>query len=229
MSSSIKLETQSLKTAPGVSLSESQSTLTRSILDLFAGRPSLPKLSLWADDATFVDPLTASQGRKQFSAQWYGLQAAFSEIERLDHLVKDAGNPIVLELKTRYKVAGIGMEKVIESIVEITTDDKGEKITKVADKWNGSIPDGTIALVSFDLFLRFLPLFQITDFCGDSGPATAQRQLCPAHGQCAAERRRRCQAWQRLVQSRSFMACFSNSQYLVLEPRDVDNLYPAAV
>lgn len=204
MSSSIKLETQSLKTAPGVSLSESQSTLTRSILDLFAGRPSLPKLSLWADDATFVDPLTASQGRKQFSAQWYGLQAAFSEIERLDHLVKDAGNPIVLELKTRYKVAGIGMEKVIESVVEITTDDKGEKITKVADKWNGSIPDGTIALVRVDLFA--FPACSRSLIRLDLGPATAQCQFCPAHGQRAADRRRRRQAWQCLVQSRSFMA-----------------------
>jgi len=41
-----------------------------SVLDLFAGRPSLPKLRLWADDATFEDNITVSKGRKQYEAQW---------------------------------------------------------------------------------------------------------------------------------------------------------------
>ena len=43
-----------------------------SVLDLFAGRPSLPKLRLWADDATFEDNITVSKGRKQYEAQWVG-------------------------------------------------------------------------------------------------------------------------------------------------------------
>lgn len=50
---------------------------------LFAGKPTLKKLALWTDDATFNDPLTKSAGRKQFSAQWYGLATAFSEIVSL--------------------------------------------------------------------------------------------------------------------------------------------------
>lgn len=49
---------------------------------LFAGKPTLKKLALWTDDATFNDPLTKAEGRKQYSAQWYGLAAAFSEIVR---------------------------------------------------------------------------------------------------------------------------------------------------
>ena len=53
-----------------------------SVLDLFAGRPSLKKLGLWADEASFNDNITLAQGRKQFEAQWYGLQSAFSEIVR---------------------------------------------------------------------------------------------------------------------------------------------------
>jgi hypothetical protein len=53
-----------------------------------------------------------------------------------------------MDLKTRYKVKGIGSEQVIESVVKIYTDEQGEKITKVEDRWNGSIPEGAFAKVS---------------------------------------------------------------------------------
>lgn len=63
-----------------------------------------------------------------------------------------AGNPITLDLKTRYKVKGLGSEKVIDSVVRITTDG-GQKITMVEDRWNNQLPEGAIAKVSFlDLF-----------------------------------------------------------------------------
>ncbi|KAK6428880.1 hypothetical protein LTR95_014971, partial [Oleoguttula sp. CCFEE 5521] len=54
MSSSVgelKLESTDIKTATGVELSKEQHTLVASVLDLFAGRPSLAKLQLWTDDA----------------------------------------------------------------------------------------------------------------------------------------------------------------------------------
>jgi hypothetical protein len=76
----------------------------------------------------------------------YGLQSAFSEIERLEHEVTSSGNPISLTMKTRYKVKGIGMEQTISSVVNIFHE--GGKITKVQDKWNGKLPDGAIANVS---------------------------------------------------------------------------------
>ncbi|KAJ6283234.1 SnoaL-2 domain-containing protein [Bipolaris maydis] len=142
--SNINIETKDVQTAPGVTLSDSQKTVVRSVLDLFAGRPSLRKLSLWRDDATFVDPLTIAQGRSKYAAQWYGLKAAFSEIERLEHQVKDAGNPILMDLKTRYVVKGIGKEQVIQSEVVIHLDSEG-KIEKLEDKWNGKLPENVIA------------------------------------------------------------------------------------
>ena len=37
---------------------------------LFAGRPSLKKLQLWADDASFEDPITLAKGRKHYEPQW---------------------------------------------------------------------------------------------------------------------------------------------------------------
>ncbi|KAF2159381.1 hypothetical protein M409DRAFT_60847 [Zasmidium cellare ATCC 36951] len=138
----LKIENTNIKTAPGVDLSANQKTLVGSVLDLFAGRPSLAKLQLWKDDGEFVDPITISRGRKQFEAQWYGLQTAFSEIERLHHEVTNAGNPIELDLKTRYVVKGINKEQTIQSKVLIHTD--GDKISKVEDKWDGKLPDSSI-------------------------------------------------------------------------------------
>jgi len=61
--------------------------------------------------------------------------------------VKDAGNPILLDLKTRYVVKGIGKEQTIQSLVAIHTDEQG-KISKVEDKWDGKLPESGIANVS---------------------------------------------------------------------------------
>lgn len=120
--------------------------LTVLVPQLFAGRPTIKKLSLWTDDATFTDPLTIAEGRKQYSAQWYGLQAAFSDIQRLSMSVTSSGNPIELDLKTMYKVKGFGTEQTIQSKVKIFTKD--DKITKVEDRWNDQLPEGAFANVS---------------------------------------------------------------------------------
>jgi hypothetical protein len=145
----LNIETKHIQTAPGVQLSENQQTLVGSVLDLFAGRPSLPKLALWRNDATFTDPLTIATGRDKYAAQWYGLQQAFSTIDPLSHQVKDAGNPILIDMRTRYVIKGINKEQTIQSVVAIHTDEEG-KISKVEDKWDGKLPDGTIANVSAD-------------------------------------------------------------------------------
>lgn len=145
--------------------------LTKPIpLQLFKGLPSLQKLQLWTDDATFSDPITKAEGRKQYSAQWYGLKAAFSEIEQVSQTVTSDKNPIIIDLKTRYKLAGLGSEKTMESRVHIWTTveglSKGQvgasanqgklRITKVEDRWNGGeLPEGPFAkvgLLSFFLF-----------------------------------------------------------------------------
>jgi len=142
-----------IQTAPGVELDTNQKVLVGSVLDLFAGKPTLKKLGLWSDNATFADPLTNATGRKQYSAQWYGLAAVFSSITRISHSVTSSTNPITMSLKTNYKLKGVGKETVIESVVEIWVGEGGAqggegekgKIVKVLDKWNGSIPEGAFA------------------------------------------------------------------------------------
>lgn len=78
--------------------------------------------------------------------QRYGLQVAFSEIERLSHEVTSSGNPIEMDLRTRYVVKGLNKEQTVDSKVTIHTD--GDKISRVEDKWSGSIEEGGIKNVS---------------------------------------------------------------------------------
>lgn len=52
-----------------------------------------------------------------------------------------------MDLRTRYVVKGINKEQTIQSVVAIHLDEQG-KIKKVEDKWNGQLPEGSIANVS---------------------------------------------------------------------------------
>lgn len=98
-------------------------------------------------------PFPAAQGprlpanhRSLYSAQ-YGLQTAFSEIERVSHEVTSSGNPITMSLKMRYVVKGFNQETVIRSIVNISTDSAG-MIIKVEDQWAGNLPKTSTTNVS---------------------------------------------------------------------------------
>jgi len=156
--SELGIENTNINTAPGVNLDDRQKIVVGSILDLFAGRPSLPKLSLWSDNATFSDKITKAEGRKQYAAQWYGLQAAFSSIERLSHEVTSSGNPIEMNLSTKYVVKGINKEQRIDSKVSIWTE--GEKIVKVQDAWSGEVPsEGVFAKAFRNLNSVVVPAF----------------------------------------------------------------------
>lgn len=140
------VETTNVPAGPGVDLQPQQKVILGCVLDLFTGRPSKRKLTLWSDTASFHDPLTNATGRKQYEAQWYGLKVAFSEIERLHAKVTSAGNPMEMDLKTRYKVKGIGSEQTIESKIVVTTEGEGEsmRVKKLEDRWGGEIQAGPV-------------------------------------------------------------------------------------
>ena len=141
--SGLNLENTNVSTAPGVTLTERQHTLVSSVLDLFAGRPSLKKLQLWEDNAVFADGITTARGRAEFPAQWYGLPAIFDPIERESHSVTDAGNPISMDLVTKYTVKGVKTSKVMESKVKIWVSERG-LIEKLEDRWGGELNEGPI-------------------------------------------------------------------------------------
>ena len=72
----------------------------------------------------------------------------FSTIERLHHSVTSAGNPIEMDLKTRYVVKGVGTEKVIDSKIVIDYNESTGRITRLQDRWSGDIPTSSFAEVS---------------------------------------------------------------------------------
>jgi hypothetical protein len=143
----IPILTKHIQTSPGLTLSNHQHTIVSSILDLFSGYPTLQKLSLWRDDATFADPIRIATGREKYSAQWYALRSAFSTIDRLSFQVKDAGNPILIDLRMRYIVKGMHNETTVQSVVAVYLDGEG-KVERVEDRWDGTLPEGMMSDVS---------------------------------------------------------------------------------
>ena len=59
-----------------------------------------------------------------------------------------------MDLRTRYVVKIGGMEKIIDSEVDIFHDKDTGLITKVEDKWNGELPDKSFTDVSFDQLIN---------------------------------------------------------------------------
>jgi len=53
-----------------------------------------------------------------------------------------------LDLRTKYKVKGIGSEHTIDSVVSIYYDKAAGKIEKVEDRWNNELPVGAFKNVS---------------------------------------------------------------------------------
>ncbi|KAK0628352.1 hypothetical protein B0T17DRAFT_588495 [Bombardia bombarda] len=142
---SIGVKNTQVNQGQGVNLSSHQKLLVGSVLDLFAGRPTLSHLSLWLPTATFADPITSATGYDRFAAQWYGLPAVFDPIQLVSHQVVSAGNPIELDLCNKYTLKGIKKEQEIASRVRIFVDEASGKIEKVEDKWDGKLPDGVFS------------------------------------------------------------------------------------
>lgn len=58
-----------------------------------------------------------------------------------------------MNLKTNYKLKGLGKETVIDSVIEVWVGEEGAdkgKIVKVMDKWSGKLPEGAFATVSLN-------------------------------------------------------------------------------
>ena len=108
----------------------------------------------------------------------HGLQTAFSEIDRLSHSVKSAGNPISLDLKTRYVVNGLKKEQTISSIVNIYTNSTSK--IEVEDKWDGNLPESSITNASAAQ-LASLWWVHYAEAWGSGGGAGRGRRAC---GRC---------------------------------------------
>lgn len=59
--------------------------------------------------------------------------------------ITSSGNPIELDLKTRYTVKGLGSSQTIDSKIKIWTEGEGEsmRVKRVEDRWDDNLPDST--------------------------------------------------------------------------------------
>ena len=103
-------------------------------------------------------PPHSQSSAEQTTILQYGLQTAFSEIERLSHQVTSSGNPITMDLKTRYVVKGLGKEQTISSVISILLNADGTKIEKLEDRWDDKLPDSGFQNVSFSDMRSWLSL-----------------------------------------------------------------------
>ncbi|KAK1758580.1 hypothetical protein QBC47DRAFT_375121 [Echria macrotheca] len=142
---SIGVKNTNINTAEGVDLNARQKLCVGSVLDLFEGRPSLKHLSLWEKDATFTDPLSIATGYSRYAAQWYGLPTVFSPIKIISHRVISSQHPIEMELHNRYTIKALKKAHEIKSIVRIEINPETHKIMRVEDRWDGKLPDNTMA------------------------------------------------------------------------------------
>ena len=120
-----------------------------------------------------------------------------------------AGNPIEMDLKTMYKLKGLGKEQTIASKIIIKYDEQSGKILKVEDKWDGQLPNSGFKDVSslFELlspwwwlhyyegwlywgwsrFVKGTSLWQVGASVKDAHlPAALQRQAFEFHWSAAA-------------------------------------------
>ena len=79
----------------------------------------------------------------------------FSTIERLHHSVTSTGNPIEMDLKTRYVIKGVGTEQTVDSKIKISYNESTGRITEVQDRWNDNIPTSSFATVSLHKYPSF--------------------------------------------------------------------------
>jgi len=71
-----------------------------------------------------------------------------------------SGNPIEMDMKTRYTVKGLGSQQTIDSKIKIWTEGEGAniKITRVEDRWDDKLPDSTFKNALRNLNSKTVPL-----------------------------------------------------------------------
>jgi len=64
-----------------------------------------------------------------------------------------------MDMTTKYKVKGVGIEQTIPSKINIFVDEKTGKIMKVEDKWGGKMPDNAFVNIFRQINSVTVPLF----------------------------------------------------------------------
>ncbi|KAH9923257.1 uncharacterized protein B0H18DRAFT_909923, partial [Fomitopsis serialis] len=139
----------SVAVAPGVAIDEHRRTLVGVVLDLFQGKPSLHKMSFFAEDAVYEDPVAKSVGRISIAAQFYGLpelvRASTTESARIT--ASDA-RTTSFHVRQAFTPKLVPKTIAFDTVMTITVDAAG-KIAHWQDRPSEGIPAGGSGLAEW--------------------------------------------------------------------------------
>jgi len=153
-----------INTAPNVKLTTQQSELAQSVLLIFQGKVTPTILSNWAEDAVFEDPFAHAVGRRQWSAQFYGLGQLFYTETPSHRVTLAEDNKLEMELTVNYAMKALPklVKWKVDGVIYVETRASDGKVIKLEDRWYGKLLSEKFS--SFRNFLRrknaqFFPVF----------------------------------------------------------------------
>lgn len=100
--------------------------LLQDILSLYSGCPSESALRRYALRAIYDDPFSYCDTRYKIAGQWYGLPKLFSNCETEAYeVVKNEPSEMLVKLRQRYTLRGLGLGKTVDSLVALVMDSDG--------------------------------------------------------------------------------------------------------
>ncbi len=106
------------------------------ILNLYNSNPTTESFRHYALNAQFEDPLQYSGSLSSIKSAFKFLPKIFIDTQVIKSDADIEGNPMKLNLETRYEWKGIKKETVIRSIVLLTLNNQ-EQIIRHEERWNG--------------------------------------------------------------------------------------------
>ncbi|KAK9735133.1 hypothetical protein RND81_04G185600 [Saponaria officinalis] len=107
------------------------------LLNLYGERPRARDFEIYADNATFEDPLMCAHGVKQIKSAFYTIPKVFSESGIVEYTVKEeiispGKNEIFIDNKQHYKFWGRNIDMI--SLIVLSVEDG--KVVRHEDRWD---------------------------------------------------------------------------------------------
>ncbi|KAL3718082.1 hypothetical protein ACJRO7_003250 [Eucalyptus globulus] len=107
------------------------------ILNLYASRATPHDFEIYADDASFEDPLMSAHGVKQIKSAFYSLTKVFSESRIVEYTVKEnlispGKYEILIDNKQYYKFLGRNIDMI--SLIRLYVEN--DKVVRHEDWWD---------------------------------------------------------------------------------------------
>ncbi|KAL9225022.1 hypothetical protein vseg_000994 [Gypsophila vaccaria] len=107
------------------------------LLNLYGRQPRASDFEIYADNATFEDPLMRAHGVKQIKSAFYTIPKVFSESGIVGYTLKEeeispGKNEILIDNKQHYKFWGRNIDMISLIVLEV----EGGKVVRHEDRWD---------------------------------------------------------------------------------------------